>query len=99
MHCPPQYEVGAYIPFKIIHLITLPTPLFDEIRMIVQLVEDGEPVAGWCFRVGSVCPEFGNDTSVIGAFNDIGRIRFARVWVDGVALARCISTLRTVESA
>jgi len=55
--------------------------------MVVDIIQDGKPVARRCLGVGSVGPKLGENTSIVAARNDLRLIRLARVRVDFVPSA------------
>ncbi len=57
MHGPTEREIALNVPFQRTHFVTLATESLDEIGVVINLVEDDEPVPGRCLRIGPICPE------------------------------------------
>ena len=85
VHCAAHQQIGFHVPLQVIKDGTFPAePLFKQL-MVVDVIEDDEPVPRRGFGGGSVGPELREDTGVIAARHDLRLVGFACVGVDVVA--------------
>jgi hypothetical protein len=91
-------KIGLHIPFKIINKLSLPPEPLLDLRMIVDIVQDGKPVAWRGFRVGSIGPEFGERPGIVCTRDPLWLIRPSSVRVHGVSFSMITAFQQIVEA-
>ena len=97
LHGGTQREVGLDIPFQIAQDVALALELLDQIGMVADVVQDGEPVARRGFRVGTVRPKLGQHPREVAPRNHVGRIGLSRGGVDTVPRTWRAPVVRVVK--
>ena len=87
VHGASQGEVGLHVPFQAAQLRALAAEPLLQGGVVVDIVQDREPMAGRRLRVGAVGPEFGQHAGVVGPRNPLGTVRPAGVRVHLVSVA------------
>ena len=87
VHGAAQREVGLHVPLQVVEHRAMAPESPHQCRVIVDVVQDREPVAGRRLRIGAVSPEFGQHPGIVGARNPLRRIRLAGARVQLVSLA------------
>ena len=87
MHCTTEREIGFHIPLQRAELGALSTELPDEQRVVIDFVDNDEPVSGRRFRTRTVRPKFGEHARVVTAWHDLRHVGRTRHRVDGITLA------------
>ena len=83
--------------FQRVDFIAFAHPIVCEIRMGHDFIEDAEPVPGRCFAVGAICPEFGQDPSIVSERDQLLLIRQAGMRIQIVSRSGIASCEVVVE--
>ena len=81
-------EVYFYVPLQGIKRRTAALEAPCEGRIVSHGIRQGIPMAWWCFRVRTICPEFGNHAAEVGQVDEVRCVGLTGIRIDDVSGSR-----------